>query len=154
MTSPLISILSHLYQNPHQLPPSLKFLYSAGQGPSGNLTSVLFFDRLRGLFAQETPDSNRSFELFVTNSTLPTTKASKEQRKKYLSEDFADGRPQKLQYRRLLREDLINALGPVEGRSGTVAYVCGPQALTDWAVDRMSEAEGMQKERVLCEKWW
>ena len=51
-------------------------------------------------------------------------------------------------------KDLINAIGPVVGRKGVVAYVCGPPPLTDWAVEVLRLAEGMDKERVLCEKWW
>lgn len=55
---------------------------------------------------------------------------------------------------RFREEDLINAIGPVFGRKNVVAYVCGPPPLTDWAVDVLRGAEGMEKERVLCEKWW
>ena len=48
----------------------------------------------------------------------------------------------------------MDAIGLVDGRKGVVAYVCGPPPLTDWAVDVLRGAEGMEKERVLCEKWW
>lgn len=57
-------------------------------------------------------------------------------------------------YGRIEQGDLLDALGPVEGRGGIVAYVCGPPAMTDWAVGKLKKAEGMAEERVFCEKWW
>lgn len=62
--------------------------------------------------------------------------------------------PQRIWFRRFAEEDLLNAVGPVEQRAGTVAYICGPPAMTDWAVTRLKGAEGMLEQRVLCEKWW
>ena len=59
-----------------------------------------------------------------------------------------------IHHRRFGREDLMSALGPVEDRKNAVAYVCGPAAMTDGVVKVLEEAEGMEKERVLCEKWW
>ena len=56
--------------------------------------------------------------------------------------------------RRITHEDLITALGPVEERSGVVAYVCGPARMTDEFVDVLQRADGVSVERVLCEKWW
>jgi len=58
------------------------------------------------------------------------------------------------QYGRMEQKNLIEALGPVEERKGVVAYVCGPPEMTDWAVQELADAEGVEKERVLCEKWW
>jgi len=55
---------------------------------------------------------------------------------------------------RMTREDLMEALGPVEERNQTLCYVCGPPQLTDWAVHELKNAEGVEDERVLCEKWW
>ena len=55
---------------------------------------------------------------------------------------------------RFAKEDLLRTLGPVSERSSTVAYVCGPPAMTDSAVATLRGAEGMDEKRVLCEKWW
>jgi len=63
-------------------------------------------------------------------------------------------RPQRIWFRRFSEEDLLNAIGPVEKRGGTVAYICGPPTMTDWAVAKLKGAEGMLEQRVLCEKWW
>jgi ferredoxin-NADP reductase len=57
-------------------------------------------------------------------------------------------------YRRMSPEDLLEALGPVAGRTRTVAYICGPPRMTDDFVELLSRAEGMEARRVLCEKWW
>ncbi|KAK4694762.1 hypothetical protein P7C71_g2871, partial [Lecanoromycetidae sp. Uapishka_2] len=59
-----------------------------------------------------------------------------------------------VEFRRFKERDLELALGPVDERKGTVAYVCGPPAMTDWAVGVLRGAEGMAEKRVLCEKWW
>ena len=48
----------------------------------------------------------------------------------------------------------MTALGPEAERENTVAYVCGPPSMTDWAVSVLSRSEGMEDKRVLCEKWW
>ena len=56
--------------------------------------------------------------------------------------------------RRIGHEDLMEALGPVEERKGAVSYICGPPGMTDEFVGFMKSAEGMQGERVFCEKWW
>lgn len=56
--------------------------------------------------------------------------------------------------RRIKHEDLMEALGPVEERKGVVVYICGPPGMTDEFVKVMSRAEGIERERVLCEKWW
>jgi ferredoxin-NADP reductase len=59
-----------------------------------------------------------------------------------------------LEYRRINRTHLLEALGPVPQRKDTVAYVCGPPNMTDGFVELLSEAEAMDPRRVLCEKWW
>ena len=59
-----------------------------------------------------------------------------------------------IEFRRMEVADLLEAIGPVQERMGIVAYVCGPPMMTDWAVNVLSKAEGMEKKRVLCEKWW
>ena len=60
----------------------------------------------------------------------------------------------RLALRRFLPSDLIGCLPPEERRHNTVAYVCGPPAMTDEVVAFLNSQQGMSKERVLCEKWW
>ena len=59
-----------------------------------------------------------------------------------------------VEYRRFEGSDLRAALGPIAERENVVAYVCGPPLMTDWAVDVLEKSIGMEKKRVLCEKWW
>jgi ferredoxin-NADP reductase len=56
--------------------------------------------------------------------------------------------------RRINPTDLLEALGPLHDRKTTVAYICGPPKTTDDFVEILSRAEGMEPNRVLCEKWW
>lgn len=55
---------------------------------------------------------------------------------------------------RIKKEDLIEALGSVDGRRKTVVYVCGVPGMTDEFVDFLRSQQGMEEKRVLCEKWW
>ena len=68
--------------------------------------------------------------------------------------DIAYMYPQKIWFRRFEEKDLLKAVGTAAERRDTVAYVCGPPEMTDWAVTKLKEGEGMQEEKVLCEKWW
>jgi len=66
----------------------------------------------------------------------------------------AEGLPGHTVAGRVAGSDLDAALGPEDDRSGTVCYVCGPPAMTDSFVDFLSSRSGMDRSRVLCEKWW
>lgn len=55
---------------------------------------------------------------------------------------------------RISKKDLLGSSGPVEERGDVLFYVCGPPALTDWAVDELKGIAGVDKAKVLCEKWW
>jgi len=58
--------------------------------------------------------------------------------------------------RRITTEDLVEALGP--DKRFAVVYVCGVPSMTDKFVASLTEPSpkgiGMEKHRVLCEKWW
>ena len=160
----MISILTHLCQYPDQNPPSITLLYSTKKGRSSALSSILFFDRLSEIFFRENCSSNLSFELFLTDSSIPGLQSPEGADKPVVEAQFGEStsrkdvsstvHPRKVRYKRFTQEDLINALGPALDRSGTLVYVCGPPPMTDWAVQTMREAEGMDPDRVLCEKWW
>ena len=63
--------------------------------------------------------------------------------------------------RRLGPRDLVGAIDGFQpdasggrGREGVVCYVCGPPRMTDEMVEFLGRQEGMEEERVLCEKCW
>ena len=55
---------------------------------------------------------------------------------------------------RIKESDLLEAIGPEEGRDKCVVYVCGVPGMTDDFVDVLQQQKGMEEGRVLCEKWW
>ena len=63
--------------------------------------------------------------------------------------------PVDVRFGRIEKKDLEEAVGTdLEERKGAVAYVCGPPAMTDWAVEELGKFSGVDKSRVLCERWW
>ena len=108
-----------------------------GQKPE----EVLFWPRLVRCFPGDGLSTER-MELFVTGEGAAWLRPG------------ARSRDLGVRCRRMEREDLMDALGPVESRHGAVAYVCGPAGMTDEIVGVLKEAEGMSGYRVLCEKWW
>jgi NAD(P)H-flavin reductase len=69
--------------------------------------------------------------------------------------DKATDLPEHVKLGRIGKDDLEAALGKDRGvRQATLAYVCGPPAMTDQFVDFLSSRDGMDKRKVLCEKWW
>ena len=151
-----MSILTHLHQHPKQCPRKLHFIYSARIDPSGNLNSILFFERLHKIFTQESLSSDRLCELFLTDPIDLESLSANERDKITVQRKLqvTDSHPQRIRFRRFVEADLLKAIGPIVERSRTVAYVCGPRAMTDLVVDILRKAEGMPEERVLCEKWW
>ena len=155
LRSPLISILSHLRQNKEECPARVDFLYSVRKDISSEASSILFLDRLRSIFGPGFGPT-RTFKLFVTNGA---TSPSHDDEKRIaainpIQADTDHINEGNTKFGRFTEKDLIKAIGPVVGRKGVLAYVCGPPPLTDWAVEVLRGAEGMGKERVLCEKWW
>lgn len=55
---------------------------------------------------------------------------------------------------RINESDLLEAIGPEEGRDKCVVYVCGVPGMTDDFVQVLRQQKGMDESRVLCEKWW
>ena len=133
----------------------MEFLYSVRKDPSSKAPSVLFLDRLRSIFGRDFGPT-RNFKLFVTKGG--TYRGHDDEKRAAainpIEADIDCINDGNTKFGRFREEDLINAIGPVDGRKGVVAYVCGPPPLTDWAVEVLRGAEGMEKERVLCEKWW
>lgn len=139
-----MSILSHLHDRPSQRPPSIRFLYTTRFPPSFDLSNVLFYKRLCSVLKSQASDK-RILDLYLTGDSGDIRR----------EESMTLGDPiNRIHRRRLLHDDLIAALGDVEQRKGVVAYVCGPAGMTDEVVGLLRSAEGMEDQRVLCEKWW
>ncbi|KAJ5732493.1 Riboflavin synthase-like beta-barrel [Penicillium malachiteum] len=152
--NPLISILSHLnvIQNAHPL--NIHFLYSSRVPQNKDtkstdfiLDQILFLPRLRQIIRSQGSSSrlHLSLSLFLTNAS---------------EAGFSLESPADLTIypRRIQDEDLRLA---IEGHKGeldpqeTVAYVCGPPAMTDQLVEQMQKILGEGgSQRVFFEKWW
>ncbi|KAF2756496.1 ferredoxin reductase-like protein [Pseudovirgaria hyperparasitica] len=130
--NPLISICSALSRSSHIN--SIKVLYSTRLTTSSS--KVLFLERLNALSQKQ---STTTVQLFLTGSTP-------------LERTCESMKAAKLQRIRL--DDLIDAIGPATGRASTICYVCGPSKMTDDVVKYLAAQEGMDRSRVLCEKWW
>ena len=137
----------------------IELLYSARKGFSGTMSSILFMKQIRKLFEMGLPQRRHHYTIFCTNrSTLPSGSHTGKQAIEVIRERRNDtdyvGQHHSVEYHRFEGEDLMTALGPVSEREKTVAYVCGPPAMTDWAVGVLRRSIGMEEKRVLCEKWW
>ncbi|KAI9055316.1 hypothetical protein LZ554_000276 [Drepanopeziza brunnea f. sp. 'monogermtubi'] len=122
----------------------VRFLYSvrALEGADGESEEILFLDRLRRLFARLGGEGE--LRLFVTGAGEAAAAAAAEEAQGFTVER-----------RRIRKSDLEDALGSsASERGGTVCYVCGVPRMTDEFVDLATRVEGMDKSRVLSEKWW
>ncbi|MCJ1309163.1 hypothetical protein MMC25_002818 [Agyrium rufum] len=153
--NPLISMLMHLSGlHARQRPPKITFLYGTRMPDRQDSATVddevlsgaaeiLFLDRLiqaKGIF-------DSSSTLF--SPRLHLTHVESGRALPALPEGFD------VLQKRIFKDDLTSALGPSDTeRRNTVAYVCGPPAMTDEFVQILAGAEGMDSKRVLCEKWW
>lgn len=143
--------------------------------------SFLFLPRLTHLFSSppfSTSPSNHKATIYLTPTPNPTPKPTRqplahaqeearqaddehqqqdhqEEQAESFWEDDKGIRPVKTRFGRIQKQDLLNAVGEdIAARKGVVAYVCGPQGMTDAIVDELQGIEGVEKGNVLCEKWW
>ena len=142
-SSPLISILSHIHNQPRILPPCIRILYST-RPATPEVTDILFYTRIRKLLSTD-PSAERTLDLFLTGSASPL---------KLNNNDQVIAGGVYVHQRRISYQDLASALGPVQERGGAVVYVCGPAQMTDELVEVLRKSDGMDEQRVLCEKWW
>ena len=125
------------------LTPCIKVLYSARPATT-RIADILFYTRVRKLLSSD-PSADRTLDLFLTGSASSSTLDDWDQ-------VVAEG--VHVHQRRISYQDLASALGPVQERNGAVAYVCGPAQMTDELVEVLKKSDGMDEQRVLCEKWW
>ncbi|KAI9817873.1 MAG: hypothetical protein M1827_000992 [Pycnora praestabilis] len=131
--NPLISVISHLNQV-QQMPEEVVFLYTLRTpGPRTASSDILFLPRLQGL-TESTGPMRLDLQLFLTGDGVITHDKS-----------LGD----LVKYRRINRDDLLQAIGDEGSRDEVVAYVCGPPAMTDEFVDTLKGVEKMEN-RVLC----
>jgi ferredoxin-NADP reductase len=153
--NPVMSMLEHLDLESHLDPArvrSLRLLYGTRARP---VEAILFYERIArilGKYLKCEPavagaDHDYRATMYLTGGTKGTL--DEVSRHKMLESDQIEHK-----YRRVNHADLIEALGPVAERKGTVAYVCGPPRMTDEFVENLSRADGMDPRCVLCEKWW
>jgi NAD(P)H-flavin reductase len=153
--NPLISIFSHLIQlHTSQRPEEIHFLYGTKTSSSEpDPQSILFLPRLMDLVSAAAEPLDVTLSLFLTG---PTGYEG--------GEKIEHGKlPYRTWARRIGEGDLVGALDGWKkrgegsssmGRERTMCYVCGPQRMTDEVVEFLGGQEGMERGRVLCEKWW
>ncbi|CAD0057822.1 unnamed protein product [Aureobasidium pullulans] len=139
--NPLISIFAHLMSLP-QRPKKIRFVYGSKveKGPI-EASRILFLTRIMDLIKKQA-DTNIELDLFLTSASRSDI-------------DHAKGVPEHVKLGRIEKNDLEAAIGEDRSvRQNTVAYICGPPAMTDQFVEYLSTREGVDKRKVLCEKWW
>lgn len=147
--NPLMSIVSALATQKKEkgkLGFQVEFLYTtrdlkADASPS----DVLFLERLVCVF--DALGDEGQFELFLTSG-------QRERDETEIATLSVTGKQLKVQRRRIYDTDLLDALGPVEERAGTVCYICGVPMMTDEFVEKAKHAMGIDERNVLSEKWW
>ncbi|KAL8991498.1 MAG: hypothetical protein Q9169_007853 [Polycauliona sp. 2 TL-2023] len=147
--NPLMSILSHLHQNPRDPELRISLIYSTHAPQSKDLSSILFLNRLR------------DFDLMGYKNT-PFVKL-------YLTQcSDRDAMDMVLRYNRPEEEAIHSTYsGRIDrkalrstvdhGDKGwpkqAVVYICGPPGMTD-EFEQVYLDLGIKRERILTEKWW
>ena len=162
--------MSHLCQQ-RIFPPTVVLLYASKAG-ANRLKTVLFLQRIIDI-VRTCEDTRFMFRLYLTSilddvshndSSKSVTYAAIDQHSATDPEldvlssgkrDLIDEGFTVSEYsRRMSSSDLIAAIEPGEEGSETVAYVCGPPILTDWAVKELQQADGIDPTRIFHENWW
>ncbi|CAD0113169.1 unnamed protein product [Aureobasidium uvarum] len=139
--NPLISIFAHLMSLP-QRPKKVRFVYGSKveEGPI-KTSRILFLTRLMELI-KEQGNGDVQLDLFLTATSQKEI-------------DAATNLPGNVKLGRIEKDDLEAAIGEDRSiRQVTLAYICGPPAMTDQFVEFLSTRDGMDRRKVLCEKWW
>lgn len=139
-----MSIVSHLAEraDPRY---TIDFLYSVRDTGDGHINSsdVLFLDRLASIFSSGKVKG--SLKLFPTPGS---GKAVGGHDANIMGLDLPVKR------RRITIEDVVAAIG--EDKRFAVIYVCGVPIMTDDFVQQLTSQDGLgiERHRVLYEKWW
>ena len=146
-----MAMLTHMHRT-NRMPQHVHVLYSIRRSspvddtadPQDALDDVLFATRLRDIAAERV--SSMTLDFYMTRGDPVGSGPSSEPLLSRNNVSIRDGKMRKV--------EIEEALGPVEERGETVCYVCGPQKMTDEIVEMVGKVQGMDAERVLCEKWW
>ncbi|KAK4251053.1 hypothetical protein C7999DRAFT_28369 [Corynascus novoguineensis] len=118
---------------------------------AGSGSGILFLERIERLFRGGTVKGR--LRLFLTEATSVDGGAEEAEERGVVSCEGGVGEVPFLR-RRMTVDDVIEAVG--KDKDGTVIYVCGVPSMTDEFVEALVSPEGygMDKKRVLFEKWW
>lgn len=143
--NPLVSMLSYIAEDHEQdaAPLDVSFVYASKMPTSGNLSDIVFLDRITRAFGEGKVKGK--VKLFITTAKdMATSQQQQETR-------YINGAPVEIQPRRLTIADISEAIGG-EDHEGTVVYVCGPPPMTDELVEKLAAV--MDSRRILTERWW
>ena len=146
-----MSMLAHMHRSRATMPDNVQLLY-ASKGTSLDIKHVLFANRILNI-ASEYSASRLQVQFFLTTTTT-TVAPNAEQSSTTTVAEQVDLDNVSSHTGRISRRHIEEALGDVAGRRDVVCYVCGPRQMTDELVDMVGKMDGMEAERVLCEKWW
>lgn len=130
--NPLVSMMGHMADGEYDV--DVRVLYASKLPRGGGLNEVLFLERIAGWFAQG--KLRGGLKVFATGA---------------VKEEVNDAGFQVLT-RRFGIEDVREAVG--DGADEGLVYVCGHQGMTDELVQGLTGEGGLEKRRVLVEKWW
>jgi ferredoxin-NADP reductase len=128
--NPLVSMTGHIAEEGYNL--DVKVLY-ASKLPAQGLKGVLFLERIREWFAEKRLSGD--LKVFATGRC----------------DGHIESGELDVHERRFTVEDVKEAVGE---KNNSVVYVCGPATMTDEIVDGLTGDGGMDKNRVMLEKWW
>jgi hypothetical protein len=143
--NPLMSMLRHLARTV-DLPYEIIFIYTVrSPGQPEHISSILFLEQLITIFGSHKVNGKLVLHLTIGSDRLETQQDG--------TIETSYGR---LGYRtrRVTKDDLLNALGPVCERNGSVCYICGVPSMTDELVEAARGAEGTDPRKILFERWW
>ncbi|KAK1237508.1 hypothetical protein MKX08_003133 [Trichoderma sp. CBMAI-0020] len=143
--NPLVSMLSYIADGHGQDAAALdvSFLYASKMPTSGNLSDIVFLDRVTRAFGEGKVKGK--VKLFITAARDVATPQQQQETR------YINGAPVEIQPRRLTITDINEVIGG-EDHGGTVVYVCGPPPMTDELVENLAAV--MDSRRVLTERWW
>ncbi|KAI9737122.1 MAG: hypothetical protein M1834_000713 [Cirrosporium novae-zelandiae] len=171
---PLISILSHLHQT-SSLPEKVWVLYSIRSPCSSpselTLSSVLFLPRLyeiartAGSQPSNLDTSRVQISLHLTSighhenilssaSVNPWYPLICTRYARITQADILTAVDDSVEHFLQTRESQAKTSPKKEPKKHTVAYVCGPQEMTDSVVKTLQGLENMDADKVFCERWW
>lgn len=142
--NPLISMLSHLAENPNPRQ-SISFLYTLRDPGEGERKPerMLFLNRLAEILVKH---RKMKGELNLYLSPGPGGKQG--------GDGTIEGLDLPFKRRRITVDDVDQVLG--DDKRFSVVYICGVPGMTDEFVDKLTSPQGLglDKHRVLFEKWW